>query len=371
MLSGGRLRRCIAMVTLIATVLTFVRLLESDALGDSAAPPAGGSAATSPIADILAKMNYYRALEHLNPLTEEPTDSQGAAKHARYVIENKLGPGDFRIDGDRVKKQLSPMVHNEEAGNPWYSMAGASVAARSDVFTGAAIPSDIRPWIDRLMTSPRTALVVLEPTLASIGYGDYCASGSCAAVVVYNYNQSKLEFWREFKLTAANSPEYDYEGGGSGDRVRNYLKWPIQFPPPDGSFPLGSYDGGREPDDPLSPCAGYKAPTGLPIVLSLGQGLNVTAAIKLESYSLMEGAQQLESCGYDAFSYTNQNPQVQQTARNLLRWRLAAVVIPREPLKAGHTYTVTMTADSKEYKWSFRIGPGGSKSQPNPSNPFP
>jgi hypothetical protein len=39
---------------------------------------------------------------------------------------------------------------------------------------------------------------------------------------------------------------------------------------------------------------------------------------------------------------------------------LAAVVIPREPLEAGHTYTVSMTADSKEYKWSFKIGPGGS-----------
>lgn len=363
MLSRGTLRRCIAMVTLIATALTFVGLLESDALGDSAAPTAGSSASTSRFADILAKMNHYRALEHLNPLTEEPTDTQGAAKHARYVIENKSGPGDFRIDGDRVKKELSPMVHNEQAGNPWYSAPGASVAARSDVFTAAAIPSDVRPWIDRLMTSPRTALVVLEPTLASIGYGDYCASGSCAAVVVYNYDQSQLEFWREFKLTAANlGPEYDEEAynGGSGDRVRKYLKWPIQFPPPDGSFPLGSYDGGRESDDPLSPCAGYKAPTGLPIVLSLGQGLNVTAAIKLESYSLMEGAQQLESCGYDAFSYTNQNPQVQQTARNLLRLRLAAVVIPREPLQAGHTYTVSMTADSKEYKWSFKIGPGGS-----------
>jgi hypothetical protein len=360
MLSGGRLRRCIAMATLIATVLTFVRLLESDALGNTAAPQAGGSAATSPFADALAKMNHYRALEHLNPLTEEPTLSQDAAKHARYVVENKLGPGNLRIDGDQVKSEPSPMVHNEEVGNPWYSVAGASVAGSSDVFTAAAVPSDLRPWIDRLMTSPRTALMVLEPTLVSIGYGEYCASGSCAAVVVYNTNQSTPEFWREFKLTAASPSQYEYYRYGSGDRVRIYLKWPIQFPPPDGSFPLGSYDGGRESDDPLSPCAGYKAPTGLPIVLSLGQGLNDTAAIKLESYSLMEGAQQLESCGYDAFSYTNQNPQVQQTGRNLLRLRLAAVVIPREPLEAGHTYTVSMTADSKEYKWSFKIGPGGS-----------
>lgn len=63
MLSGGRLRRCIAMATLIATVLTFVRLLESDALGNTAAPQAGGSAATSPFADALAKMNHYRALD--------------------------------------------------------------------------------------------------------------------------------------------------------------------------------------------------------------------------------------------------------------------------------------------------------------------
>jgi hypothetical protein len=214
------------------------------------------------------------------------------------------------------------------------------------------------------MTSPLTALVVFEPTLVSLGYGDYCADGRCAAVIVYDNNQSQLQLAREFKLTAANPeyPEYYSDAySGSGERSRKYLKSPIEFPPPDGSFPLGSYDGGREFSDPLSACASYSPPTGLPIVLSLGVGLSEGAAVRLESFSLMDGAQQLESCGYDAFSYANQESETQKAGPNLLRnnlrWKLAAVVIPRAPLKPGRTYTISMTVESQEYKWSFKIEP--------------
>jgi hypothetical protein len=192
-----------------------------------------------------------------------------------------------------------------------------------------------------------------------LGYGDYCANGRCAAVIVYDNNQSQLQLAREFKLTAAN-PGYYYDRdsySGSGESSRKYLKSPIQFPPADGSFPLGSYDGGL--DDPLSACAAYSPPTGLPIVLSLGVG--EVGTVRLESFSLMEGAQQLESCGYDAFLYANEESEIQETGRNLLRntlrWKLAAVVIPRAPLKPGRKYTVSMTVDSQEYKWSFKIEP--------------
>ena len=48
--------------------------------------------------------------------------------------------------------------------------------------------------------------------------------------------------------------------------------------------------------------------------------------------------------------------EAQQAGRYLLLRELAAVVIPRDPLKPGHTYTVSMTADSMEYRWSFKIG---------------
>ncbi len=335
----------------------------SDAFGDPGVTSTVSSS-TSPIEAILDHINRYRTLEHLDPLTENQSDSRTAASHARYIIENKLGPGDYIIDSGQVKSGLSPTTHDEAPGNPSYSAAGASIATRSNTFTAAAIPSDVRPWIDRLMTSPLTPLVVLDPTLATLGYGDYCADGRCAAVIVYDNNRSQLQLAREFKLTAANPRFPEYESGsfsGSGESSRQYLKSPIEFPPPDGSFPLGSYDGGRESSDPLSACASYSPPTGLPIVLSLGVGLSVAAAVRLESFSLMDGAQQLESCGYDAFSYEIRESETQKAAPNLLRsnlrWKLAAVVIPRAPLKPGHTYTISMTVASQEYKWSFKIEP--------------
>jgi hypothetical protein len=345
---------------IVSAAVGQVATLRSNAFGDPGVTSAVSSS-TSPIEGILDHINHYRRLEHLDPLTENPSDSRAAANHARYIIENRLGPGDFMIDSGRVKSGLSRTTHDEALGNPWYSVAGASVATRSNTFTAATIPSDTRPWIDRLMTSPLSALVVLDPSLVSMGYGDYCADGRCAAVIVYEYYQSQVQLAREFKLTAADPGYYSYSFSGSGESSRRYLKSPIQFPPPDGTFPLSSYDGGRESDDPLSACAAYKTPTGLPIVLSLGEGLSEAGAVRLESFSLMDGAQPLESCGYDAFSYANQDSEIQEAGRNLLRntlrWKLAAVVIPRAPLRPGHTYTISMTVESQEYKWSFKIEP--------------
>src|SRR5579863_6767350 len=214
--------------------------LRSNAYGDPAVTSAVSSS-TSPIEGILDHINHYRRLEHLEPLTENQRGSRAAASHARYIIENRLGPGDFVIDSGRVTRGPSLATHNEERGNPWYSAAGASIDRfGSNTFTAATIPSDARPWIDRLMTSPVTALLVLDPTLASIGYGDYCAAGRCAAVIVYYYDRwwSQLRLAREFKLTAAADPVY-------GEGSCRYLKSPIQFPPSDGSFPWGSDDGRR------------------------------------------------------------------------------------------------------------------------------
>ncbi|HUA35025.1 MAG TPA: hypothetical protein VMA09_15560 [Candidatus Binataceae bacterium] len=302
-------------------------------------------------------MNHYRALEHLDPVRLNEGDSQAAAAHARYIVENKLGPGDFSLVGNQVKHQLASSVHEEQVGNRWYSINGASVVARCDVFTASAISSQVATWIDRLMTSPLSVLVILEPTLVTVGYGDYCANGSCAGVVVYDYDQSQQELNRSFKRTAAN---YNYDpydpDRGLGDSARMYLRSPILFPPPASAFLLGSYDGGREYDNPIAPCAGYRVPTGLPIVLSLGESMNDAAGVKLDSYSLMDGDQLLETCAYDASSYTNPDERVQEIGRRMLAKKLAAVLIPRAPLKPGRTYTVAIAVDSTTYRWSFKIG---------------
>jgi hypothetical protein len=50
-----------------------------------------------------------------------------------------------------------------------------------------------------------------------------------------------------------------------------------------------------------------------------------------------------------------------QVGGNLLRFRLAGVVLPRAPLVPDHIYIVSITTDSKEYKWSFTIGPHATK----------
>jgi hypothetical protein len=61
----------------------------------------------------------------------------------------------------------------------------------------------------------------------------------------------------------------------------------------------------------------------------------------------------LESCLYDETSYTNEDPGTQATGRIILNGRDAIVLIPRNPLTAGQSYTVSITANGETITWSF------------------
>src|SRR5258707_10790586 len=88
---------------IVSAAVGQVATLRSNAFGNTGATSAVSSS-TSPIEGILDHINHYRRLEHLDPLTENQSDSRAAANHARYIIENRLGPGDFVIDSGRVKR---------------------------------------------------------------------------------------------------------------------------------------------------------------------------------------------------------------------------------------------------------------------------
>jgi hypothetical protein len=120
-------------------------------------------------------------------------------------------------------------------------------------------------------------------------------------------------------------------------------------------FPSRAYRGGDYPD-PLSSCSGYSPPSGVPIVLELGapaQGENV----KVSSSSLTEEGSQVETCAFDATSYANPDGFQQSRSRQVLHAYGAVIVIPKSPLQAGHTYTVSVVADSQPYTWSFSVAP--------------
>ena len=129
---------------------------------------------------------------------------------------------------------------------------------------------------------------------------------------------------------------------------------PIEFPADGASINLRTFT--NEWPDPLTACAGYKAPTGLPITLATGYRMPTSLdAYSFERISPGGAATKLDACGFDSSTYTNLDATTQNTARQVLLAQGTVVVIPQAPLKAGATYRVSITASGKQYEWSFSI----------------
>jgi len=69
----------------------------------------------------------------------------------------------------------------------------------------------------------------------------------------------------------------------------------------------------------------------------------------------MQGSTPLEHCVYDETSYTNPDGSDQSLGRSILDARDAIVLIPREPLTPGSSYTVSITVSGQTYAWSFTV----------------
>jgi len=129
------------------------------------------------------------------------------------------------------------------------------------------------------------------------------------------------------------------------------VTFPIRWPGNDISMPYLAY-GGTEFPDPLTSCPGYDAPSGLPIYLMIdpnGPAPNVTA------HSFMQGSAPIEHCVFDETRYTNPDSYSQSLGRAVLGMRSAIILMPRNPLTPGASYTVSITTNGQNYTWSFTV----------------
>jgi hypothetical protein len=174
------------------------------------------------------------------------------------------------------------------------------------------------------MSGPFHRLWILNPNLSRVGYGQYCENGLCVA-----------------SLNVI---------GGLGPIPRNpvMLSKPVKFPPDAGTLQTGSSEG--EWPDPLSACRGYRSPSGVPITLQLGSSMSP----RIGEYSLKHDGEVVDSCAYNADSYSNTDPAQQVRARDVMLQLGAIVLVPRAPLQAG-AYDVSITADGRKYAWSFSV----------------
>ncbi len=293
----------------LAAETTYVwYVIATDAHGKSTAGPAWSfTTASAPPEGWFAYLNYYRAEADLPPVTENADWSDGCGLHSRYMVKNDY------------------LGHDEKPGNPWYTPEGETAGQNSNTMISSDRSTPDEYAIDLWMQGPFHAIGIIDPRLGSVGFGSY---------------REEIGVWRM---------------GATLDIIRGLgdlpaeVSYPVFWPGDGARMPLLSYTGGESPD-PLKSCAGYVTPTGPPLILQLGQG-NITPEVT--ATSLRRGTISLAHCVFDETSYTHPDDATQELGRNILGARDAIVVMPRQPLLAGETYSVSVTVNEETHAWAF------------------
>jgi uncharacterized protein YkwD len=314
-------------------VINFSRLITTALEGSKA--PASPAAASTPAAVAapagedtspqpwLDALNRYRATAGLAAVRSNPSLSPGAKLHSRYIATNYS-------DQIRHGVNLGRAMHQEDPSKPGFTAAGAAAGLAGDVDEmwdpGAIHRSS---WaIDNWTLAPFHRLSLLDPRLRTVGYGDYCEAGVCIATL-------------------------NVHGGVDPSSTSGSPIAPVEYPP--GGSSIKGADFTAEWPDPLTGCAGYAPPAGLPITLQLGP--LVTPIITSFSLTLnSDPPAAVEACGIDANTYVNPDPATQTVARELLRTYGAVIIVPRKSLASGG-YTITLNASGQDYTWSFTVNP--------------
>jgi uncharacterized protein YkwD len=263
----------------------------------------------------LNRVNSYRAQAGLSPLSENAAWSNGASLHARYMVKT-----------DQV-------TDYQLVVNPEYTPEGAEAARHSLLFGIGAVTTTDESAIDIWLRSPFQALSILDPELRQTGFGSYreADGGTIQMAAAFDVQRG----WND-----APAPAYPVFWPGNGQTVR-----------------LRSYSGGDYPDPLKSPgCAGSQ---GLPLILQVGKGsLNVGLAASNPTL-FRSGSTPLQHCAFTETSYDAGNPTDTTYGRLLLSVRDAIVLLPKDPLTPGATYTVSVNATlngaGQTFTWSFTV----------------
>jgi hypothetical protein len=231
--------------------------------------------------------------------------SGGDALHARYSTKNNV------------------LQHTEDPANPWYTDAGAAAAPKSNQI-GSHLVTATDEWAIAIwMQAAFHAVGILDPELLTVGYGSY------------REPDGGLQMAAGLDILRGRGP------------IPAQSRLPIRWPDQGMNVPVGTQVG--ETPDPLTSCPGYAAPAGLPVIVLYGGG----ATPSISAHSFSDGVAALDHCLLDGYTYANPDAAIQQLGRAILEARGAAVLIPRQPLADGRTYTVSLTANGVPMTWSF------------------
>lgn len=264
----------------------------------------------------LAYVNSYRDMADLPSVSENTAWSHGNELHGRYMVKNDI------------------IAHTEDTSNPWYTPEGLAAAQASNLIVSDSPEMSFKTAIDGWMQAPFHAVGIVDPALGQVGYGEY------------------------------HEADGGIQSGAGLDVIRGLgsvpigVTYPVVWPSQGKTVSLLSHWG--ESPSPLTSCPGYAAPSGLPILLQLGHW-SVTPYVT--AHSFMRGGTWLEHCVFDETNYVNPDSALQSLGRSILNSRDAIVLIPRAPLTAGQTYTVSITTNGQTYAWSFSVSSGAGVSK--------
>jgi len=278
--------------------------------------PSNNRASDTTVGDWLAYINYYRAIAHLPPVTENTAWSYGAQQHARYMVCNDV------------------LSHTEDSTKACYSPEGNLAGQNSNVMLTTDINYTDFQAIDLWMRGPFHGIGILDAQLLQVGFGSFREAGTGPGPVDWQMG-AVLDILR-----------------GLTTSVPANVSFPVMWPGSEATIYIRAYTGFEFPD-PLTSCPGYVAHTGMPIYLQVGAG-NLTPVVTYTLITNRSGSP-VEHCRFDESTYFNPDPDQQATARSVLGARDAIVLIPRSPFSLGERYTVTVKANGQTYTWSFDV----------------
>ena len=310
-----------------------------------------------------ARVNYYRAMAKLPPVVNDSAISAGALNHARYLVKNGIAGGDIVLDQQRLHFEIPQDVFRWEVkGKPFYTDQGASAGRDAVVLAAREINISGAEFVDRMMTMPFSGLIPMVPQFSIVGLGAYCDPGQCAIVI-----PGRFALEKSVRIALYDGPASDRLWNPSLGLIpleTGRLRAPVEFPPDGATVDLQSYAGGDYPD-PLSSCPGYKAPTGTPISIQLGQGYGPDGSLEVSSDFVTRDGVEIETCLITAASYAGRNAGQTEFGKAGLVRIGAAVLLPREPLASGH-YKVAVKESGQLYEWGFTVAAPARPAQSAP-----
>jgi hypothetical protein len=273
-----------------------------------------------------ARVNYYRAMAKLPPIVDDAAISAGALNQARYLVKNGIAGGDIILENKQLHFQTPQDAFRwEDKGKPFFTDDGASAGRNAVVLTASEINLSGADLVDLLMTMPFSGLIPMVPQFSVAALGAYCDPGQCAIVIAYRFALEK-----SVRIALYDGPASDRfwnPGLGLIPMETGRLRTPVEFPS-DGSTVNLQSPAGEDYPDPSSSCPGYKAPTGAPISIQLGQGYGPDDSLEVSSVFVTRDGAEIETCLITSASYMGRDAAQTQVGKTGLASVGAAVILP-------------------------------------------